>query len=86
MIINLEKKRTLLLTEGNNFFEPWTVDIDEGISFMLHTPGVFGFIIRRMRSQLVHCELFAMVFFAEHGDGHIAYRAEKLRRIVESWS
>ena len=86
VIINLAKSRTLMLTMEHNFFEPCVVDIEDGLQWMLHTPGVFGFIIRRMRGGLVNCELFAMVFYEEHGDGHVAYRAEKLRRIVESWS
>ena len=75
-----------MFTMEHNFFEPCVVDIEVGLQWMIQTPGVFGFIIRRGRSGLVHCELFAMVYYEEHGDAHLAYRAAKLRGIVESWS
>ena len=85
VIINLDKWRTLLLQADNNHFEPLVVDIQVALKWMLQTPGVFGLIVR-MQGGVVVCELFAMVFFLEHGDAHIGSRARRIVSIVESWS
>ena len=85
VVINLDKYRTLMLTDDNNHFEPAIVQIRAALNWMLKTPGVFGVTIQMSRG-IVICELFATVFFEEHGNAHIEHRADRLTDIVESWA
>ena len=84
VLINLDKCRTLVFSQENNF-EPQYAGLSQALDWMQRTPGTFG-LTAQAKAGTVLCALFAVLFHEEHGDAHLSSRAEALLRLVQEWA
>ena len=86
ILINTDRKRTVLFQQDCHFYEPsFAPDINQALTYMMRTPGLFGIIAQR-RKNVFQFSLFAMMYFEEHGDAHLRARAEAIIALVDEWA
>lgn len=84
VLLNLDRSRCLIFPAGT-CFEPQVAGVPQALTWMQSTPGTFGLTVQAKTGGMAECELFAVLFYEEHGNAHLSSRADRLLRLVRSW-
>ena len=84
VLINLDRNRCLVFSAA--WYTSCPAPLFSALKWMQTTPGTFGLTVRATPEGTAQCELFAVLLRDEHGDAHLSGRAERLLRLVRSWS
>ena len=82
-LINLDRQRTLVFAQETHY-EPNVADLSSALAWIQTTPGTLGLLVRA-RGDVVDCTLFAVVFYEEHAQEHLAQRRDRVLNEVRSW-
>ncbi len=85
VLLNLDRSRCLLFT-AESHFEARVASLLPALKWLQNTPGTFGLILRAKPGGLAECQLFAVLYYEEHGDAHLTGRGARLLRLVRSWA